>query len=158
MKTHPRKHVIVPQRIALSALAAAVFACASPANAATFTWSGNGSDANTSTVANWVSGTAPSGATANDFVFTTPALRAGAAALPVNVGFNNDLTFNTITFGAGAPAFYLSGYLVNDYGRWKSNTVNASNYITQNSANAVQINAPVYVQSWGAATTLRRCS
>jgi autotransporter-associated beta strand protein len=71
--------------------------------AAQFTWSGNGTDANWSTAANWQGMAAPPSSTATALTFT------GANNLsPVN-NIANPFDLNSLTFDANAQNFTLSG-------------------------------------------------
>jgi autotransporter-associated beta strand protein len=72
-----------------------------PALAATDTWTGNGTDSNFGTTANWLSGTAP--ASGDAIVF------AAATATAPNNNYTAGTAFDGITFATNAAAFTLSG-------------------------------------------------
>src|SRR5437868_4121574 len=78
---------------------------------ASFTWTGNGADANWGTGANWSGGVAPTGAGTDDLVFPLVAARpantnnlSGASFNSISIqGSNYSLVGNPITLGSTAP-------------------------------------------------------
>lgn len=101
-----------------------------PASAATFTWSGGGTNDNFTTSANWLGGTAPTNTDVNDFIFT------GTTRLAPNINANN-FNASSITFDASAGSFNITtGGGASQ--RFQFPTTGTST-ITQNSANAQAI-------------------
>src|SRR4051812_28076930 len=90
-----------------SVVTCALVGASSFASAATFTWSGNGANANWSTGANWA-GTAPASATSTTLVFTG-ATNTGSLATPLNNDIANPMLMGTIIFNNSTANFFLGG-------------------------------------------------
>src|SRR5436190_24088639 len=97
----------------------------SRAYAGSWIWSGNGGNANWSTVGNW-GGSAPTSASTTDLTFAG-SNNTGTALIPLNQNIANPFQLNSLTFNATAGSFFLGGYPISFTG--------ASNTITQSSSN-----------------------
>jgi fibronectin-binding autotransporter adhesin len=99
------------------------------AQAGSWTWSGNGGNANWSTGANW-GGSAPTSSSTTDLTFAG-SNNTGTALVPLNQNIANPFQLNTLAFSATAGSFFLGGNALAFTG--------ASNTITQSSSNAQSI-------------------
>lgn len=76
--------------------------------AGTWSWNGNGGNANWSTVGNWSEGNAPISASTTDLIFAGTN-NTGTALVPLNQNIATPFLLNSLTFGTGAGSFYLGG-------------------------------------------------
>jgi len=95
--------LVAPGRRLLPLVACALLA--SPASAATYTWSGAGGNNSWSTAGNWVSGSAPVPGVSNDLIFTGTT-RPGPTV-------SGTYQINSLTFDAGANTTFTIGGAVN---------------------------------------------
>lgn len=100
------------------------------AQAAAWTWTGNGGNVNWSTGGNWNTGTAPTSASSTDLTFAGTTNR-GTALVPLNQNIATPFQLNTLMFSSSAGSFFLGGNALAFTG--------ATNSITQSSANAQSI-------------------
>jgi autotransporter-associated beta strand protein len=105
---------------------------------ASWTWNGNGGNANWSTTGNWISGTAPTSANTTDLFFAGTN-NTGTLLAPLNQNIATPFLLNNLTFSSGAGSFFLGGGALRFDGG-SSNTITQSSSSAQNIANA--INAP----------------
>src|SRR2546423_8366722 len=111
-------------------LFALVFLAAIPcAQAGSWTWDGNGGNANWNTGANW-GGSAPTSSSTTDLTFAGTN-NTGTALVPLNQNIATPFQLNSLTFSSTAGSFFLGGNALSFTG--------ASNTITQRSSNAQSI-------------------
>lgn len=114
----------------------AIFLLATSLQAASFTWSGGGSDANFSTGANW-GGTAPTAGTTNDFTF------AGSQNTSPIVG-NSTYIASSFTFASDAASFNVTPATFSTSSYRFQVIASGPVTITQNSASDQSISATLF--------------
>lgn len=117
------------------------------AEAAIWTWNGNGGSLNWSTVGNWDEGSAPVSAATTDLVFAGTN-NTGTAVAPLNQNIATPFLLNSLTFGSSAGSFFLGGGALRFDG-------GATNTITQNSSNAQSIANAINAPGSNGQVTLR---
>lgn len=123
---------------AASALAAA-FGNARLAGAAGYTWNGSGGNANWSTGANWIGGSAP---TSNDSATLTFAgsNNLGTVGTPLNQNIDSsEMRLQSLTFASGAGAFFLGGSPLRSSSSTSNLTITQSATNNQSIANAIML-------------------
>ena len=109
--------------------AALLGAGAAATHAASFTWTGGGTDGNWSTSANWQNGVPPSNR-------DTALVFGGTSQLTSNQNLANGFFLNSLAFNSSAGAFALSGQRIDFF----TNSAGALPTLTQNSAALETIN------------------
>lgn len=128
----------VPTGAALLFCALIFLATGSISRAGSWTWNGNGGNANWSTVGNWTIGTAPTSANTTDLHFAGTN-NPGTLLVPLNQNIATPFLLNNLFFDIGAGNFFLGGGDLAFTGA--ANAITQSSSGTQNIANNIVASA-----------------